>query len=271
MAGSHQDRSTQLTKICITSRVKCHLRLTASHTNQTSDKPLAFEAPCHRITNQTKTTMKLQVVLPWACVLALTAGAAALYSSNHSKDQEIARLTEASQQADQLRNDLDEATKQAKAQEDQITALRQDREDLLRLRNEVRQLRDEKQQLTTKAAAAETAAQRAQQQSAAMSQAVAQQQQQLQAENQQLRTVVQQQAGVSQQNACINNLRQLDAAKQQWALENNKPPTAVPTERDVIPYLAGQKMPACPSGGQYSLNAVNQEPTCSIPGHVLPK
>ena len=27
---------------------------------------------------------------------------------------------------------------------------------------------------------------------------------------------------VSMQNACINNLRQIDAAKQQWALENGK-------------------------------------------------
>lgn len=26
-------------------------------------------------------------------------------------------------------------------------------------------------------------------------------------------------------NACINNLRQIDAAKQQWALENNKADT----------------------------------------------
>ena len=30
----------------------------------------------------------------------------------------------------------------------------------------------------------------------------------------------------SQQNACINNLRQIDAAKQQWALETGQAPTA---------------------------------------------
>ena len=33
----------------------------------------------------------------------------------------------------------------------------------------------------------------------------------------------------SQQNACINNLRQIDAAKQQWALEKGKQATDVPT------------------------------------------
>ncbi|HTB85462.1 MAG TPA: von Willebrand factor type A domain-containing protein [Candidatus Sulfotelmatobacter sp.] len=38
-------------------------------------------------------------------------------------------------------------------------------------------------------------------------------------------------------NAVINNLRQIDAAKNQWALENNKSPDAVPTSADLSPYL----------------------------------
>lgn len=74
----------------------------------------------------------------------------------------------------------------------------------------------------------------------------------------------------SQQNACINNLRQLDAAEQQWALENGKPATAVPTKADLLPYLSGHTWPVCPQGGTYTISAVNDKPTCSIPGHVLP-
>ncbi|HLX94370.1 MAG TPA: hypothetical protein VKU37_01360 [Verrucomicrobiae bacterium] len=73
---------------------------------------------------------------------------------------------------------------------------------------------------------------------------------------------------VSQQNACINNLRQIDAAKQQWALEKGKQANDVPTWDDIQPYL--YKIPHCPAGGTYSINAVGERPTCSVPGHELP-
>jgi LysM repeat protein len=41
----------------------------------------------------------------------------------------------------------------------------------------------------------------------------------------------------SQASSVMNNLRQIDAAKNQWALENNKSPAAVPTPADLSPYL----------------------------------
>jgi prepilin-type N-terminal cleavage/methylation domain-containing protein len=41
----------------------------------------------------------------------------------------------------------------------------------------------------------------------------------------------------SQANACINNLRQVDGAIQQWALENNAAATTPVTETDITPYL----------------------------------
>ena len=73
---------------------------------------------------------------------------------------------------------------------------------------------------------------------------------------------------VSQQNVCINNLRQLDGAKQQWALENNKNGTATPTRAELAPYLPGNPL-ICPQGGHYTLGAVGEHPTCSVPGHRL--
>ena len=73
----------------------------------------------------------------------------------------------------------------------------------------------------------------------------------------------------AQKNACINNLRQIDAAKSQWALENRKPTTATPTEDDLKPYLKNRRFPVCPKGGTYSINSLNEKPTCSIPGHTL--
>src|SRR5262245_48955711 len=42
---------------------------------------------------------------------------------------------------------------------------------------------------------------------------------------------------VSQKNACINNLRQIDAAKHQWALETVAAPNSSPTPLNLQPYL----------------------------------
>ena len=70
---------------------------------------------------------------------------------------------------------------------------------------------------------------------------------------------------------CINNLRLIDDAKQQWALDFNKPATALPTLKNLLPYFKDKIFPECPGGGTIYLNAVNEVPTCTIPGHALPQ
>jgi prepilin-type N-terminal cleavage/methylation domain-containing protein len=40
-----------------------------------------------------------------------------------------------------------------------------------------------------------------------------------------------------QRNVCINNLRQIDGAKQQWALEELRASSAIPTLTDIAPYV----------------------------------
>jgi prepilin-type N-terminal cleavage/methylation domain-containing protein len=83
----------------------------------------------------------------------------------------------------------------------------------------------------------------------------------------------------SQKNACINNLRQIDGAIQQWALENKKAVSATVGFTDISVYLKNSVM--CPSGGtafsdSYSLaNGITGKPTClKVPtgtsAHVLP-
>ncbi len=76
----------------------------------------------------------------------------------------------------------------------------------------------------------------------------------------------------AQNNVCINNLRQIDGAKQQWALEKKKAATDTPTWDDLRPYLGrGQERTlTCPNGGVYTINSVGTAPRCSIPGHSLP-
>jgi prepilin-type N-terminal cleavage/methylation domain-containing protein len=87
----------------------------------------------------------------------------------------------------------------------------------------------------------------------------------------------------SQMNACINNLRQIDGAKQQWALETKQQSSATPTSAEVGGYLGRAGTTAgvvCPSGGSsatfgssYTINNVATAPVCQILGsttHVLP-
>ena len=73
--------------------------------------------------------------------------------------------------------------------------------------------------------------------------------------------------------ACINNLRLIDAAKQQWALEFKKQTTDTPTMDDLKPYLGrgpNGEFPTCPDGGTYTIATVGEKPTCTNPAHVLP-
>lgn len=206
--------------------------------------------------------MKLNIVLPWLCVLGLSAGLAAVVVSGQKKDAELAQLRAESGQAQQVRAELEKLQAQTKEQAGKIAELSQGTQELLRLRSE-------KQLLTRQLQQAQTQAQQAQNQVAQVAQTGTQQLQQLQNENQQLRTVAVQGQQVLQRNACLNNLRQLDAAKQQWALEFNKAVGAVPTAQNITPYLPNQVLPVCPAGGGYTLNAVGAAPTCNMPGHIL--
>jgi hypothetical protein len=77
----------------------------------------------------------------------------------------------------------------------------------------------------------------------------------------------------AQQNACINNLRLIHSAKQQWALDEKKQSTDTPTLEDLRKYLGrgpNGELPVCPDGGAYTVGSVGEKPTCSHPGHVLP-
>jgi prepilin-type N-terminal cleavage/methylation domain-containing protein len=83
----------------------------------------------------------------------------------------------------------------------------------------------------------------------------------------------------SQKNACINNLRQIDGAIQQWALENKQAAAATVVTADVIPYLKSSVI--CPAGGtsfatSYTVSDAQTKPVCkttgggSANGHVMP-
>jgi hypothetical protein len=220
--------------------------------------------------------MRLKSLLPWLCVLASLLGLAWMYAANQKKDQELAALREESQQLQQLHAADEEAkTNGAQTSNDELTRLRKDHEELLRLRNEARQLRGEKQQLNTQLQTAETRAQGVQAQMEAMRVnpappgAPGQPNPGAQpgapgrpgaapVPTEQANTV-----------ACQGNLRAIQGAKQQWATENQRPGSALMTQGDLLTYFKGNAMPTCPAGGVYSLNPVSVLPICNIPGHTI--
>jgi prepilin-type N-terminal cleavage/methylation domain-containing protein len=83
----------------------------------------------------------------------------------------------------------------------------------------------------------------------------------------------------AQAKACINNLKQLDAAANQFALEHGrKTGDAVSYPDDLTPYVklnSAGSLPPCPAGGSYSVATIGTNPVCSLgstvnPPHILP-
>jgi prepilin-type N-terminal cleavage/methylation domain-containing protein len=83
----------------------------------------------------------------------------------------------------------------------------------------------------------------------------------------------------TQANACINNLRQIEAGINQWAMENGQPNgISVPGISTVSVYIklnSAGSVPVCPANGIYTVGNVGTEPEvkCSLstltPAHTL--
>lgn len=83
----------------------------------------------------------------------------------------------------------------------------------------------------------------------------------------------------SQANACINNLRQIDAAANEFALEQGRRSgTSITYPDDLTPYIklnSASSIPPCPAGGTYACATIGNNPVCNLgtavtPEHVLP-
>ena len=79
-------------------------------------------------------------------------------------------------------------------------------------------------------------------------------------------------------NTCIANLKKIDEAKQQWAMENKQPATALPASTDLIgPNLYIRNPPTCPVdtantfASSYTIGNVSANPSCQkdSSNHVL--
>ncbi|HEY1717834.1 MAG TPA: type II secretion system protein [Verrucomicrobiae bacterium] len=83
----------------------------------------------------------------------------------------------------------------------------------------------------------------------------------------------------SQANACINNLRQIDGAINEWALETGQASGAGVNAADISGYIklnSAGSVPGCPGGGTYTYTSVGSslQISCSLstqtPAHRLP-
>ena len=67
----------------------------------------------------------------------------------------------------------------------------------------------------------------------------------------------------SRAKTCQGNLKQMQSAKEQWAMDTRAATTATPTTTDLYgtdKYIKAE--PVCPSNGDYTIGAMNADPTC---------
>lgn len=222
----------------------------------------------------------MKTILPWLVAVLALGGGWFLYKSGQTKSAEISALKEQVAEVEPLRAEL-EALKQEQVSPEELERLRQNSREVLRLRNEITQLHNQKAAIEQQAQRALANAEQAQSQvQAAQSELQALNQQQAQAQAASAAMTLEEQMfaaryglteeGVQMAKACIIQLRQIDGAKQQWALENKQPATITPTPEQIAPYLK-DGIPSCPAGGTYTLKSVGEAPTCNQPGHLLSK
>lgn len=75
--------------------------------------------------------------------------------------------------------------------------------------------------------------------------------------------------------ACITNLKQMQGAIEQWALETKRSTNDLVSITDIsgsptnyIRLLINKEL-KCPAGGTYSITTVGEAPRCSVAGHTL--
>jgi len=73
----------------------------------------------------------------------------------------------------------------------------------------------------------------------------------------------------SRKQTCIANLKQIDSAKEQCAMENKWDTAHACDFSDLVPTYV-KTLPDCPSGGTYTVAGIGTAPSCTVTGHVLP-
>jgi prepilin-type N-terminal cleavage/methylation domain-containing protein len=74
----------------------------------------------------------------------------------------------------------------------------------------------------------------------------------------------------AQKQICIENLSQIESAKQIWGVESGRTDGDVAVEANLVgPTLYLKERPRCPAGGTYDYTAIGTNALCTVTGHVL--
>ena len=184
-------------------------------------------------------------------VVIQTQSAATLRKENQHLNEQVNQLAKTAADNERLSNLVAQANASRALPSDEVRELLRLRSEVGSLRQqnkEIAVLRDENRQLRTRAETVKT------------------QLTQLAIQNQRVLS-----PDEEERNACINHLRQIDGAMQQFALENKLSAADYVTAEQIRPYLKEpDRVLHCPSGGRYSFGSLTNAPLCSIPGHVIP-
>ncbi len=75
---------------------------------------------------------------------------------------------------------------------------------------------------------------------------------------------------VINRDACVANLKQIDIAKEAWALEHKKRAGESCEPESLKPHLQmAWEQIQCPSGGRYTVEAIGKHPECTATSHRL--
>jgi regulator of replication initiation timing len=213
-------------------------------------------------------TMNAKGWIPWVCLAIIFISLPSLFYANYQRNAAQAEALDLRQQMKQLQSQLDDLKASSVATlSDDNARLRAENQGysqkLAQASNNLAQMAAAKNKLAGQLQTARLA--------------ISMQQdhlQQLTVINQQAQAAASAPPPLSPDDAqalCIRNLHLIDSAKQAWAVDNSKDATDVPTAQDLLPYLRGGVMPTCPSGGSYTIGAMSDLPSCSVPGHALPQ
>lgn len=203
---------------------------------------------------------KLIIVVAFIALLAL---AALLYADRQSRQAELQKLQGQTAELETLRQQQAEL-EQLRAQSQQFERLKEDNQELVKLRGEVtalRPLQAQAQKLQVENVQLKASLQQLQK--------TAGESATLRSQNEKLQGAMAERERAAQSVTCINNLRTIEAAKTAWAVDTKKAPTDIPNDAELFgPNRYIPQRLVCPSGGAYVIHAVQQKPTCSIPGHA---
>lgn len=74
-----------------------------------------------------------------------------------------------------------------------------------------------------------------------------------------------------QRSACIDSLREIESAKEQYAMENKLTNGDTVALTDLIgATLYIKRLNNCAAGGTYTINPIGTYPTCNVPTHAYP-